>query len=145
MEEIKAAVNKGAGKKAPGRDGICLEYFKTNWDMIKGDMLVLFKQMYRDCKILEQQKQGTVVCIPKTLGPSTPADYRPITLLNTDYKILARIIGNHLRPLLSELLHTSKYCGDGRYHNFRRDSNCEGRNGVCGGNTRPTMYPVPGF
>ena len=52
----------------------------------------LFKQTYRDGKILEQEKHGTVVCIPKKHRPSTPADYRPITLLNTDYNILARII-----------------------------------------------------
>jgi hypothetical protein len=39
---------------------------------------------YMDDKILEQQKQGTVVCISKKHGPSTSADYRPITLLNID-------------------------------------------------------------
>jgi hypothetical protein len=54
IQELKAAANKCAGNKAPGRDGICLEYFKTNWDMIKGDMLVLFKPMYRICKIPEK-------------------------------------------------------------------------------------------
>ena len=47
----------------------------------------------------------------KTDIPTTPADYRLITLLNTDYKILARIIGNRLRPTLSEVLHPSQYCG----------------------------------
>jgi hypothetical protein len=35
MEEIGPAVKKGAGKKAPGRDGICIEFFKLNWDTIK--------------------------------------------------------------------------------------------------------------
>jgi hypothetical protein len=76
MEELKTAVIKCAGNKAPGRDGICLEFFKTNWDTIK-DMLSLLNQMYKDGKILEQQKHGIVVCIPKTHGPSTPEDYRP--------------------------------------------------------------------
>ena len=51
------------------------------------------------------------MCIPKTHGPYKPADYRPITLLNTDYKIVAKIIANRLRPLLSELLHPSQCCG----------------------------------
>ena len=36
--------------------------------MIKDDMLALFNQMYRDGKILEQQKHGTVVFIPKNIG-----------------------------------------------------------------------------
>lgn len=103
-------MNKCAGNKTPGRDGICLEFFKTNWETIT-DILALFNQMYRDGKILEQQKHGRVVCMPKAHGPSTPADYRPITLLNTDYNTLARIIANRRRPLSSDLLHLSHYCG----------------------------------
>ena len=111
MEELKTAVYKAAGNKAPGRDGTCLEFIKRNWDTMKEDMFALFNKMYRNGKVLEQQKHSTVVCIPKTHGPSTPADYRPITLLNTDYKILARSIANWLRQLLSELLHPSQLCG----------------------------------
>jgi hypothetical protein len=51
------------------------------------------------------------VCIPKKTVPTQPADYRPVTLLNTDYKILACIIVNRLRPILDELLHPSQHCG----------------------------------
>ena len=67
-------------------------------------MLVLHNQMYLDGRIMEQQKHGSVVCTPKTDIPATPADYRPITLLNTDYKILARFITNSLSPTPEWLL-----------------------------------------
>jgi len=72
-------------------------------------MLPPFNQMYLDGWIMEQQKHGIVVCIPKTDSPTTPTDCRPIILLNTDYKILALIIANRLRPALSDLLHRSQY------------------------------------
>ena len=49
--------------------------------------------------------------IPKTTNPVAPADYRPITLLNNDYKIMARIIASRLQPILADLLHPSQYCG----------------------------------
>jgi Reverse transcriptase (RNA-dependent DNA polymerase). len=97
--ELQAAVRKGASSKAPGRDGICPEFFEVNWNSITDDMLALFNRMYLDGRIMEQQKHGIVVCIPKTDTTTTPADYRPITLLNTDYKILARITVNRLRLL----------------------------------------------
>jgi hypothetical protein len=45
-------------------------------------------------------------------GPMlTPADHRPITLLNTDYKILAGILAWCLRPLLVLHLKAMQYCG----------------------------------
>ena len=93
--------------KASGRDGIGMEFFKKNWSKIKDD--IVFKQMYSTGNGSEQQKHGIVVCIPKTTAPKTPADYRPITLFNTDYKILARIIASRLRPILAELLHPSQH------------------------------------
>jgi hypothetical protein len=73
-------------------------------------MLALFSQMYIDGKIREQ-KHGLVVCIPKNTAPTKPVEYRPNTLLNTNYKILAHIIANRLRPILAELLHPRQHCG----------------------------------
>ena len=52
-EQLKGAVNKGTCNKAPGRDGICLVFFKVNWYSIKDDMLTLFNQMYLDVRIME--------------------------------------------------------------------------------------------
>jgi hypothetical protein len=52
-------------------------------------MLTIFNRMYLNGKIMGPQKHGIIVRIPKTDSSSAPADYRPITLLNTDYTILA--------------------------------------------------------
>jgi hypothetical protein len=110
-EELQTAVHRGTGNKAPGNDGIGIEFFKENWNIIKDEMQIMFNQMYSTGNINEQQKHGIVVCIPKTTAPTTPADYRPITLLNTDYKILGRIVASRLRPVLAELLHPSQHGG----------------------------------
>ena len=58
---------------------------------------------------MERQKQGVIVCIPKQVNPKTPEDYRPLTLLNADYKILA---SDHTPcPTLPDILHPSQHCG----------------------------------
>jgi hypothetical protein len=51
------------------------------------------------------------VCIPKSDKAVAPDEFRPITLLNSDYKILARILEGRIRPALVEVLHASQYCG----------------------------------
>jgi len=110
-EELKAAVFKGDRKKSPERDDVGLDFFKVVWEDIAGYMRTLFTQMLRDRQLSERQKQEVIVCIPKNARPHTPEDYRPITLLNTDYKILARLIAARMRPILAELVHPSQYCG----------------------------------
>jgi len=74
-------------------------------------MRTLFTQMLRDRQLSERQKKGVIVCIPKNARRHTPEDYRPITLLNTDYKILAILIATGVRSILAEMLHPSQYCG----------------------------------
>ena len=59
----------------------------------------------------QQQKRGVIFCLSKAHGNQTPEDYRPITLLNSDYKILARIIAKRLRPVLADHLTETQFCG----------------------------------
>jgi len=73
-------------------------------------MLEIFTQMLAEQKLTELQKSGVIVCIPKSDKAVAPDDYRPITLLNSDYKILARIVEGRIRPALVEVLHASQNC-----------------------------------
>jgi hypothetical protein len=67
--------------------------------------------MYDTGKITNRQKHGLIICAPKTLSPRTPYDYRPLTLLIADYKILAQMIANRLKPLPHDIFHPSQFCG----------------------------------
>ena len=67
--------------------------------------------MFTNGPILARQVQGHVVCIPKKPQPVKMGDYKPLTLLNEDYKFLARIIANRLKPLFQEIMHPQQYCG----------------------------------
>jgi len=78
---------------------------------MKDDLCKLFSEMFLDRKLTSKQKHGVIVLCPKKTCPVVPADYRPITLLNTDYKIVARIITGRLKPVLAEILHPSQHCG----------------------------------
>jgi hypothetical protein len=58
-------------------------------------------QMFLDVIILPSQKHGIIVCVPKSRRPVYPDDYRPLTLMNTDLKLLSHILANRLHPWLT--------------------------------------------
>ena len=111
-EELKAAVFKGDCKKSPGRDGIGLEFFKVRWEDIACDMRTPSTQMLREpVTIRASETRSHILHPPKNARPHTPEDYRPITLLNTDCEILARLTAARVRPILAELVHPRQYRG----------------------------------
>jgi hypothetical protein len=93
-------------------------------------MLEIFNQMLVE-KLTELQKRGVIVCIPKSDKAVAPDNFRPITLLNSDYKILALIVEGRIRPALVEVIHASQYCGVTGKINLRRGSISARRSGIC--------------
>jgi len=80
-----------------------------NW--LKNYIVEFFNEMLITGIIHEHQKRGIVICIPKQTRPITPEGYRPITFMNSDYKMLARIMAHRLKPALKEILHPNQYGG----------------------------------
>jgi hypothetical protein len=111
MDELITTMRKGKAHKLPGQDGICHEFYKVTWDIIKQDMLDVLNHMYKNGSETEAQKSGTLVCLPKKVNPAGPGDYRPLTLLNADHKLLTCIIANRLKPWMSDILQSSQHCG----------------------------------
>jgi hypothetical protein len=107
-------------------------------------MLEMVNQLYTDGNITDKQTQGLIVCIPKTPKPIQPTDYRPLTLLNSDTKLLTRVIANRLSPRISTpqpepiLWNTRKHDPTGRNYRMRR--NCLRRT-----NKNANVHIIPRF
>jgi exonuclease III len=110
-EEVSAALKAGARHKSPGIDGISLEFYTANYDTIRPDLLKLLNHMFQAKHVSSTQKHGIIVCLPKCPHPHTITDYRPISLLPTDYKILARVLARRLKFILADQLKTNQFCG----------------------------------
>jgi hypothetical protein len=74
-EEIRAALKKGGRNKAPGSDGIGLEFYTTNWALIKEDIGEILNQMFLQRNLTTQQKHGVIACLPKSNAAQTPEGY----------------------------------------------------------------------
>jgi hypothetical protein len=74
--------------KSPGSDGLTTEFFKIFWNDIKIFYLDSINLSYETGQLTELQKQGVITLMPKKDKIlSDLNNWRPITLLNIDYKI----------------------------------------------------------
>ena len=85
VSEIKRALIGTKSNKSPGTDGIPYEFYIKFWDSIGIHFLEMFKHVLENGSVLPSQGKAAVRMIPKTPSPKTLAQYRPISLLNSDY------------------------------------------------------------
>lgn len=104
-EELKRAMRKGPKNKSPGPDGLPAEFYQVTWDLIGDTMLQIFNTQLQRGSICPSQLGGVMVLLPKVAKPSTVKDYRPLTMLNADYKMLARVITARITGVAHKVLH----------------------------------------
>ncbi|XP_060543089.1 transmembrane protein 168 isoform X2 [Pantherophis guttatus] len=105
-EEIIAAIKQLKTAKVPGTDGLTAVYYKTLQAEMVEQLRDLFCNIQRGGKIPPSWKTAYISLIPKEqAGPKKPENYRPISLLNNDYKIYAKVLANRLMPVIKEVIH----------------------------------------
>ena len=68
------------------------------------DVLPIFKDFYQHSKFEKSLNAIFIALIPKTNDASNIGDFRPISLMGSVYKILAKVLENHLRVMLDQLI-----------------------------------------
>lgn len=104
-EEITRAVGLSSNNKSPGHDGLSAEFYKKVWPIIGEDLTQVFNVIVQKGKMIVNQDLGIVFLIPKVTKPKKIDDFRPVTLLNCDIKILARAVAARLDALSEKLMH----------------------------------------
>jgi hypothetical protein len=64
-EEVKAAIFQMEHNKVPGSDGFPTEFYQKFWDIIKGDMMIMFQELHSGDLPLFSLKFGVISLIPK--------------------------------------------------------------------------------
>ena len=109
MEELKDALASFADNKSPGEDGFTKEFYQTFFDLIGKDLLNSYNDSFQKGSLSISQKRGTITLIPK--GETNLTDlknWRPISLLNVDYKLLSKVLAKRMEQLLPKLIHTDQ-------------------------------------
>ena len=93
---------------SPGPDGFNVEFYMATWDWIGDDVTNLVHSFYQSGVMPPHINDTHIVVIPKKLVSLVPADYRPISLCNVVYKLIAKTLANRLKPHLPDYIHPSQ-------------------------------------
>jgi hypothetical protein len=105
LEELGTALKDLKNGKSPGTDGFTADFYKFFWSKIKYHILESLKQAYTSGELSTEQKRGVINLIPKKdKDIRLLKNWRPISLLNTDYKILTKLLATRLKKVLPEVI-----------------------------------------
>ncbi|GJS45462.1 RNA-directed DNA polymerase, eukaryota, reverse transcriptase zinc-binding domain protein [Tanacetum coccineum] len=103
-EEIKKAVWDCGVDKSPGPDGFTFDFYKRFWSLIEKDVLAAVKYFFHYSRIPKGCNSSFIALIPKTPEAKMVKDFRPISLIGSLYKIIAKILANRLVVVLGDIV-----------------------------------------
>ncbi|GJU57676.1 RNA-directed DNA polymerase, eukaryota [Tanacetum coccineum] len=107
-DEIKRAVWDCGMDKAPGPDGFTFGFYRRFWYIIESDVYDAVKHFFTYEDIPKRCNSSFIKFIPKIPGANLVKDFRPISLIGSLYKIIAKILANHLVGVLGDIVNQVK-------------------------------------
>ena len=101
-KEISDALFQIGPLKAPGLDGFPARFFQRHWATVKEDIIEAVRRFFVTGVMPEGVNNTTIVLIPKVDNPQCLTEFRPISLCNVVYKIIAKCLVNRLQPILGD-------------------------------------------
>ncbi|GJX81479.1 RNA-directed DNA polymerase, eukaryota [Tanacetum coccineum] len=103
-QEIKEAVWDCGSSKAPGPDGFSFAFVKKYWDIIQKDMFDFINSFFVSSEMPHGANSSFFTLIPKVNNPTLITDFRPISLIDTHYKIIVKILANRLAKVIDKIV-----------------------------------------
>ena len=104
-DELEVALKQMKDLKAPGSNGMPTLPFKLLPEKGMESMLKLFNTILSTGKVPNEWKQGEIITLFKKGDPLDIGNRRPITLLQTEYKILSKMVTNRLNGIIGKIIH----------------------------------------
>ena len=102
-EEVKVPIRLN-GEGAPGSDGIPVFFYSDCWDTVGPKVMETLEDFRVGRCNLDRLNRAYIVLIPKVPGVEHVRDFWPISLSNSIYLIIAKVLANQLRKVLPPLI-----------------------------------------
>ena len=100
-EELFQVIDGASKKSSPGPDGVPYLFYKYMWETVKNVIQDIIQELLINGNPPEGFSDGIIILLPKVKQPKEISEYRPITLINTDYKIITKILEKRMKIIYS--------------------------------------------
>ena len=111
VDECFSALKGMAHRKAPGNDGLPMEFYVNFWPVLGADLMRVLNSCFVNRRLSKSQRRGVISLSFKKGDRLDPRNWRPISSLNVDYTIASRSIAGRLLKVLHVVVDKDQTCG----------------------------------
>ena len=105
-EECAKVLETFQPNKTPGNNGIPTEFYKTFWPLISDPFIRCVNECFEKGEMSSSQKQAVMTLIEKKgKDRSFLENWRPISLVNVDAKIMSKVLATRIKNIVPNIIH----------------------------------------
>jgi len=109
--ELQIALQSMECGRAPGIDGLPIDFYKKFWSVIGDDLLAVLNESLADGLLPLSCRRAVITLLPKKGDLKEIKNWRPVSLLCTDLKMLSKVLAIRLREVVGRVIHHDQtYC-----------------------------------
>jgi len=85
-------------------DGFTMAFYQKAWEIIKPDLMGTISHFHHQCHMVKSCNASFIALVPKKKGAIELKDFRPISLIGSVYKIIAKVLAERLKTVMGKLV-----------------------------------------
>ena len=110
LEECFEALKGMPKGKTLGSDGFPMEFYQTLWQTLGTDLVRVLNAAFEAGQLSTSQRRGLIIVLYKKNDKLDTKNWRPISLLNVDYKTATRAVSGRLLGVMGSIIGPDQTC-----------------------------------
>jgi hypothetical protein len=104
VEEVDLALSQMHPLKSPGPDGFSACFYQKSWPTVHAEVCKAVLEFLNTGHLDHSVNTTNIVLIPKIKNPTRVTEFRPISLCNVLYKLIAKVLANRMKKVLTKII-----------------------------------------